>query len=352
MYVLLLPLLFFLLLPFLLHFTHFSTPNVCLPSFLCNKQIGSLHNASLLVDDIEDSSKLRRGVPVAHSIYGVANTINCANYVYFLALEQCTSLNCPRALHVFVQELLNLHRGQGQDILWREECRCPTEEQYRQMVLDKTGGLFRLAVGLMQAIATSPTVALSSSGNSSSSGNGGGSSNSSSGTTSGADGGNGSTSRPSPRGDGGCTAMSTAGADFTTLLNRLALYFQIRDDFLNVSSVTYMQTKSFCEDLTEGKFSFPIIHAVLTRPGDTRLLNILRQRTEDVDVKRHAVQWMVETGSIAYTRATLRTLKDDVMNDIELLGGHPRLAALLNKLDAQLDAEGAAADGGAGAESL
>jgi geranylgeranyl diphosphate synthase type 3 len=320
----------------------------CVPALvLCNKQIGSLHNASLLVDDIEDSSKLRRGVPVAHSIYGVANTINCANYVYFLALEQCTSLNCPRALHVFVQELLNLHRGQGQDILWREECRCPTEEQYRQMVLDKTGGLFRLAVGLMQAIATSPSSSSSSGGN-----GGGSSSSSSSGTTSGADGGNGSTSHPSPSGDGGCTAMGSAGADFTTLLNRLALYFQIRDDFLNVSSVTYMQTKSFCEDLTEGKFSFPIIHAVLTRPGDTRLLNILRQRTEDVDVKRHAVQWMVETGSIAYTRATLRTLKDDVMNDIELLGGHPRLAALLNKLDAQLDAEGAAADGGAGAESL
>ena len=46
--------------------------------------IASLHNASLLVDDIEDNSKVRRGNPVAHSIYGIAQTINCANYVYFL----------------------------------------------------------------------------------------------------------------------------------------------------------------------------------------------------------------------------------------------------------------------------
>ncbi|KAK9411795.1 geranylgeranyl pyrophosphate synthase [Crotalus adamanteus] len=30
-----------------------------------------LHNASLLIDDIEDNSKLRRGFPVAHSIYGI-----------------------------------------------------------------------------------------------------------------------------------------------------------------------------------------------------------------------------------------------------------------------------------------
>ena len=29
-----------------------------------------LHNASLLLDDIEDNSILRRGIPVAHKIYG------------------------------------------------------------------------------------------------------------------------------------------------------------------------------------------------------------------------------------------------------------------------------------------
>lgn len=46
--------------------------------------ISQLHNASLLVDDIEDGSHLRRGIPVAHSIYGVPTTINTANYVYFL----------------------------------------------------------------------------------------------------------------------------------------------------------------------------------------------------------------------------------------------------------------------------
>ena len=42
--------------------------------------VGSLHDASLLVDDIEDGSRLRRGQPTAHSIFGVPLTINCANY--------------------------------------------------------------------------------------------------------------------------------------------------------------------------------------------------------------------------------------------------------------------------------
>lgn len=51
---------------------------------------------------------------------------------------------------------------------------------YRKMVIDKTGGLFRLAVGLMQAFSENKT-------------------------------------------------------DYTNLLNLLGLYFQIRDDYINIS---------------------------------------------------------------------------------------------------------------------
>ena len=47
-----------------------------------------LHNASLLLDDIEDGSERRRGVPAAHKVFGEALTINSANYVYFVALEK------------------------------------------------------------------------------------------------------------------------------------------------------------------------------------------------------------------------------------------------------------------------
>ena len=100
------------------------------------KQIVSrLHNASLLVDDIEDGSQLRRGKPVAHAIFGVPYTLNAANYAYFVALEECHRLGSPEALSVFVEELLNLHRGQGQDIVWRDTQRVPTEEEDRKSVV-------------------------------------------------------------------------------------------------------------------------------------------------------------------------------------------------------------------------
>ncbi|CAM9285437.1 unnamed protein product, partial [Choristocarpus tenellus] len=249
---------------------------------LIKEVVEKLHNASLLVDDIEDNSKLRRGMPVAHSIYGVASTINTANYVYFQALELSHHLGNTTALDCFVRELLSLHRGQGRDILWRETNQCPTEEGYQDMVIEKTGGLFRLAVGLMQA-------------------------------------------------------FSEDRRDFSPLLNKLALYFQIRDDLINLASDEYMKGKSFCEDLTEGKFSFPIIHCVRTNSNDHRILHIMMQRTTDVDIKKHAIFWMQKTGSFEYTWKRLRSLKGDIKHEIESLGGHTGLVRIIEGLDRQLN---------------
>ena len=244
--------------------------------------ISRLHNASLLVDDIEDGSQLRRGKPVAHAIFGVPYTLNAANYAYFVALEECHRLGSPEALSVFVEELLNLHRGQGQDIVWRDTQKVPTEEEYYSMVLDKTGGLFRLAVGLMAAFSERDK------------------------------------------------------SEFRELVDQLALYFQIRDDLVNLKSDEYALSKSYCEDLTEGKFSYPILHAIRARPDDTRLLNILKQKTENCDVKKHAVEFMESVGSFEKTREALAAIKGDIASAIAALGGHDQLVKLVEKLDAQV----------------
>jgi geranylgeranyl diphosphate synthase type 3 len=246
--------------------------------------IADLHNASLLVDDIEDNSTLRRGIPVAHKVFGIPATINCSNYAIFLALEKVYNLHNPAAVQTFVGELLNLHRGQGQDIFWRDSMTCPTEEQYLKMVQDKTGGLFRLAVGLLQAFATQHQT-----------------------------------------------------TDFAPLVNNMAMYFQIRDDFINLADEEYMKSKSFCEDLTEGKFSFPILHNISKDPTDRRLWNILKQRTDDNDVKRYAQRLMKDSGSLTYTRDKCRSLMAETVAGIQKLGGNDPLIHLLKRLDVQLD---------------
>lgn len=122
-----------------------------------------LHNASLLIDDIQDSSPLRRGAPSAHTVFGTASTINSANYVYFQAMQLLSTLpshgaanqtnqTVPAALSIYCEELLNLHRGQGLDLYWRDTLTLPTESAYLKMVANKTGGLFRLAIRLMGVV--------------------------------------------------------------------------------------------------------------------------------------------------------------------------------------------------------
>eukprot|EP00051_Salpingoeca_urceolata_P016347 m.216453 g.216453 ORF g.216453 m.216453 type:complete len:318 (-) comp18654_c2_seq12:3169-4122(-) len=237
-----------------------------------------LHNASLMIDDIEDNSKLRRGIPAVHTVYGMAQTINSANYVYFNCMEMVVKeLTEPAAVQAFTEQLLELHRGQGLDIFWRDTVQCPTEEQYCRMVQQKTGGLFLLAIRLMQV-------------------------------------------------------YSDSAEDFSELANTLGLYFQIRDDYANLQSAEYAANKSFCEDITEGKFSFPIIHSIRTTPHDHQVISILRQHTEDVSLKQHLCRCLMATDSFAYTKQVMQDLSTKALAEVQRLGGNVILEKLIAKL--------------------
>lgn len=249
---------------------------------IITKVVGMLHTSSLLIDDVQDGSILRRGIPVAHNIFGTAQTINSANYVYFLALQELLLLeNKDEAMEIFTAELLNLHRGQGMDLYWRDTLTCPTEDDYLEMVQNKTGGLFRLAVKLMQA-----------------------------------------------------ESPEKGRVDCVPLVNLMGLVFQICDDYLNLSSSVYTKNKGLCEDLTEGKFSFPVIHSIRSNPANLQLINILKQKTTDDDVKRYAVKYMEGTGSFEYTKKVIRELKQKSMDLItEMDGGSGKAIELISFLD-------------------
>lgn len=255
---------------------------------IITRVVGMLHTASLLVDDVEDNSVLRRGIPVANSIFGVAQTINSANYVYFKALQELTLMGNPKLLEIFTEELLNLHRGQGMELHWRDSLQCPSEADYLEMVDNKTGGLFRLAVKLMQA-------------------------------------------------------ESPVNIDCNPLVSTIGLLFQILDDHLNLSPTSgYTSLKGLCEDLTEGKFSFPVITAIRADPASRVLYNILKQKTTDDEVKRYAVRFLDEKGSFAYSArviAELRAKAEELIAGVEsALGpevgarGAGALRAVLGKL--------------------
>lgn len=54
--------------------------------------VDKLHNSSLMFDDIQDNSELRRGHPAAHMIFGIPQVINSASYQFVACLEEVSKL--------------------------------------------------------------------------------------------------------------------------------------------------------------------------------------------------------------------------------------------------------------------
>lgn len=128
--------------------------------------------------------------------------------------------------------MIDLHRGQGLDLFWRDNLLCPAVEEYIEMVNKKTGGLLRLAIRLMQACSRSSVY--------------------------------------------DAKAIVSNIRDYVPVVDLIGILFQIRDDYQNLMDLQYTNNKGLCEDITEGKFSFPVINSILARPDDRQLLSMLQ----------------------------------------------------------------------------
>ena len=73
---------------------------------IIKKTIDLLHQASLMLDDIQDSSSLRRGKPSTHTIFGLPQTINSSSYKIAEALQQVLKLDDMNCMRIVIGELL------------------------------------------------------------------------------------------------------------------------------------------------------------------------------------------------------------------------------------------------------
>lgn len=105
-----------------------------------------------------------------------------------------------------------------------------------------------------------------------------------------------------------CTFLQIPSRDCVPLANLLGVIFQIRDDYQNLKNDIYNVQKGMCEDITEGKFSFPIIHSIRSSPDNTQLLSVLKQRSNDSAVKGHAVKILETTDSFSHCREVLEIM--------------------------------------------
>jgi geranylgeranyl pyrophosphate synthase len=258
--------------------------------------VNVLHNASLILDDIEDNSPLRRGKPATHTIFGQSQSINAANFMYVKATAQVLKGLSPQAMEVLLEELEGLYLGQSWDLYWKHNLQCPTEDEYINMIDHKTGGMFRMLLRLMEA--ESPL-------------------------------------------------LSTFDFDRMTLL--FGRFFQVRDDYMNFGD--YANQKGFCEDLDEGKFSYPIVYCLEHRPEfRAHILGIFRQRpasaSPDVaplpkERKMHILSCLEVSGAFEATWKCMEELEAELDMEIgRLEDATGRMNPMLRLLLARLSVKG------------
>ena len=224
-------------------------------NFIANNVL--VHN-SLIVDDIEDSSELRRGKPCTYKIFGDDIAINAGNAMYYLPLLVLlkNEMRLPqekllRLYEIYSQELINIHLGQGMDIAWhRGLCRPSGVEEYLQMCAFKTGTLARIAAKFGAVVAGAP--------------------------------------------DGVVKKMGR-------LAESIGIAFQIQDDILDITSDSRKWGKAYGNDIHEGKRTLMVIHALQHKKGK-RLLEILDMHTSDKKMVDEAISILRDAGSIEYAK--------------------------------------------------
>jgi geranylgeranyl diphosphate synthase type II len=108
-----------------------------------------LHNATLIHDDIEDESEMRRGRPVLHHLHGVPLALNAGNSLALLSLRPLLESQGqlgPGLLLRILQETerttRELAEGQALELGWRRDNVVGLgDADYFEMVLKKTGWL-------------------------------------------------------------------------------------------------------------------------------------------------------------------------------------------------------------------
>jgi geranylgeranyl pyrophosphate synthase len=240
-----------------------------------------IHNGTLVVDDIEDKSELRRGRLCTYKIYDLDIAINAGNAMYYLPLLplMVNRTKLPAEVQrdvyeVYVQEMINLSMGQAMDIAWHggianaDEL---AEEDYLQMCAYKTGTLARMAAKMAAVIAG---------------------------------------------------AQKPLVEKLGRFAESIGVAFQMQDDILDLTGQEFAAKKGGVgQDITEGTRSLMVIYTLkVAKPKDRkRLIEILNMHTSDQNLRNEAIDILQKYNAMEHVKQTAESMVVESWNETEKL---------------------------------
>lgn len=248
--------------------------------------INECHNSSLIIDDIQDNSLTRRNYPCAHLVYGIPITLNAGYLNAFRVLNELPEYICNTVSNtkeekdklyietskLIINHLYNIHIGQGLDIYWTTNRIIPCIDEYIEMIEYKTGILFQMIVDMYSA--TKPDI----------------------------------------------TEDVKTHLKYTCKV--MCVFFQIRDDYVNITDPSFWKEKGVCEDFDEKKQSFLVIkfyhdkHISVDRKNDFFSLFYKSDLTKRE--KKKLLQILIDTNIIYQVYEELCLLKNELQKRIHI----------------------------------
>jgi len=235
-----------------------------------------LHNASLVLDDVQDHDEMRRGQASAWRAFGRGQAINVGTFLIGQSFALAARL--PAVNPLFASTLREATIGQSAEIDFHAAT--PTLPAYEKMAEAKTGALFALAAHAAALLARLPA-----------------------------------------------DLAAAAGHAFA----RLGAAYQIQDDLADAFGLKGRARAGL--DLREGKANAIILFHLALRPDDTApLLAFLRNqsaRTDDRQIDTW-LQQLFTSGAVAAAQEHLHRLCDEITASSATLPAPfaPHLAAL------------------------
>ena len=227
-----------------------------------------IHTATLLHDDVVDSSEMRRGEATANNLWGNEASVLVGDFLYSRSFQMMVEIGSMKVMDILADATNTIAEGEVLQLL---NCRDPdtTEARYLEVIHNKTAKLFESAARLGAVISNRSEVEEQ--------------------------------------------AMAAYGM-------HLGCAFQLIDDVLDYTSDSDTTGKNIGDDLAEGKPTLPLIYAM--REGSPVQADIIRQAIEQggLNVIDQILETIESTGAIDYTARCAKTEADKA---IEALSSIP-----------------------------
>ncbi|WP_166259062.1 polyprenyl synthetase family protein [Marinobacter salicampi] len=214
-----------------------------------------LHTATLLHDDVVDTSDMRRGKTTANARWGNAPSVLVGDFLYSRAFQMMVELNSIPVMAVLSNATAVIAEGEVMQLM---NVKNPdlTETQYMEVINNKTAMLFEAAAHSGALLASA--------------------------------------------GQEQADAMGRYG-------KHLGLAFQLVDDVLDYRGDADAMGKNVGDDLAEGKATLPLIYAMAKGSDSTRTLIRQAIRKGGLDDLSEIVSAVEDSGALDYTMQRART---------------------------------------------